>query len=120
MTITLTNFSINPIASATYLTSFNPGNIATNYLGDSGNSTIQTGSSVSYSVTIPAFTAFDVIVNEVNSEGHPAEYGLTVVGPGGIVQVPESSRGILIVSVVFIGLVMASRRFGPVSRALAR
>ena len=119
MTITLTGLSLNPLSSVAYLDPFNPTNIALNYLGDAGASSTQPGPSVSYGVTVPAFTTFDVVVNEVNSGGDPAEYGLTVAGNGGIIvgttAVPENSRGIIVISVFFFALVMQGRRFRRLS-----
>ena len=96
VTITLTGLSLNPLSSVTYLDPFNPTNIALNYLGDAGASSTQPGPSVSYGVTVPAFTTFDVVVNEVNSGGDPAEYGLTVAGNGGIVAVRPPSLKIAV------------------------
>jgi subtilisin-like proprotein convertase family protein len=67
----------NQAYSATYLGSFEPNNLCANHLGDMGFST---GGSFSYSVTVPANTAFAVTVSEIDvGEGVPY-YTLVVNG----------------------------------------
>jgi Carboxypeptidase regulatory-like domain len=66
VTITLTSGcdpNTNPITSAAYLGSFNPGNLCQNYLGDLGNSP---PAQTSYSVNVPANGTLLVNVHEIN------------------------------------------------------
>jgi autotransporter-associated beta strand protein len=74
ITVTLAS-STSDIQPAVYLNSFDPSNIANNYLGDSGNST---GSGIqSFSVNVPPNTNFVVVVNNIGSVG---TYTLNVSG----------------------------------------
>ena len=78
------------LQSAAYLGSFNPANICQNYLGDIGTSP-EAGTPKTYSVTVPANSTFEVVVNESFTAGCPA-YTLTITGlPGGGCPSPTST-----------------------------
>jgi autotransporter-associated beta strand protein len=63
---------------AAYLGSFDPGNINSNYIGDSGSSTA--GSIITFSSTVPAGAQFVVTVNEVNPNAGCGNYTLRLSG----------------------------------------
>ena len=65
---------ILPVA---YLGSFNPANIATNYLGDVGSSPAAT---TSFSVNVPANATVVLVIAEVNPGGGCAGYSVSVDG----------------------------------------
>jgi hypothetical protein len=70
----------NDIYSATYLNSFDPTNLCTNYVGDIGRSPGQIGGSASYSVVVPAGATFVVTVYEFTANAGCATYTLTLNG----------------------------------------
>jgi autotransporter-associated beta strand protein len=61
-----------------YLNSFDPTNIANNYIGDAGSSSA--GSSVAFSCNIPAGAKFIIAVNEVDANTGCNSYSLTLSG----------------------------------------
>jgi hypothetical protein len=66
-----------------YLTTFDPNNLATNYLGDPGLST-GAGGTVTNSVTLPAGAVMIIVVNDPNGTLGCGPYTVTVTGlPGG-------------------------------------
>ncbi len=65
--------------SAAYLGSFNPTNLAQNYLGDGGLSTSGSGSET-YSINVPSNSVFVVTVAEVDSGTCGTPYTLSVTG----------------------------------------
>jgi MYXO-CTERM domain-containing protein len=67
--------------SAAYLGSFDPNNIQTNYLGDSGNAALNVP--LTYSFNVPALGNFVVAVNEIGAGG--ATYSLSVTNCGAVV-----------------------------------
>ncbi|MDQ6759157.1 MAG: hypothetical protein M3Z32_04730, partial [Acidobacteriota bacterium] len=111
ITLSTTTTSIFPF-SVLYLNSFNPANLALNYRGDSGSSA-NNGAPATYSVTIPAFTNFTVIVNEITAGAGVADYSLTVSGTGisSPNAVPEGGPGLLLVSALLGGIGLSARRF---------
>lgn len=101
ITLSTTGTQTSVPFSAAYLNSFDPGNIATNYLGDAGASPSAGTEPTAYSVTIPANTLFLVTVNEtVSTAGVPA-YTLTV-GP-----LPEPAS---LAAIAGVGAVLIRRR----------
>jgi len=77
------------IESVAYSPSYNPASINTNYLGDSGISGLGlTTGSASYSFTVPALTAFVVVVNTTSTttssvfSGTVSGFADTTAGPG--------------------------------------
>ncbi len=68
---------INDIFSVAYLGSFDPNNIAANYLADSGNSPRP---DASYSFTVPAQTNYAVVVHELNANATCGAYTVLVSG----------------------------------------
>src|SRR5439155_21474676 len=66
VTVTLSSScaGANDIFAAAYLASFDPANLATNYLGDGGNSPHP---STTFSVIVPAGATFVVVVHEVTA-----------------------------------------------------
>ena len=67
----------NAIYGATYISSFNPGSICTNYLAGAGNSPNPVAS---YSFNVPANATFVVVISEVNANSGCSEYTVEVVG----------------------------------------
>ena len=67
--------NIYPVA---YLGSFNPANIATNYLGDPGS--IPTDGFTSFSVNVPANSTVVLVVHEVTAGGGCPSYDVVVRG----------------------------------------
>lgn len=67
----------NTIYSASYIGSFEPGSICTNYLAGAGNSPNPVAS---YSFNVPANATFVVVVSEVNAGSGCSEYTVEVVG----------------------------------------
>ena len=66
--------------AAAYLDGFNPNEIGSNYLGDSGDGP-GPGGEVSFSFNVPRGRSFVIVVHEINPEGGPAcEYKLSVSG----------------------------------------
>ena len=63
------------IFSEAYLGSFDPGNLCTNFLGDSGSSPIPTGV---YSFTVPAGQVYSIVVNEVSANTFCPGYDLVI------------------------------------------
>jgi len=61
-----------------YLNSFDPTNIANNYLGDAGSSAV--GASVAFSCNVPAGATFIIVVNEVDPNTGCNSYSLTLSG----------------------------------------
>src|SRR4030095_14713289 len=80
MTCTGTPF----IHASAYMTSFDPNNLGTNYLGDIGASPDPSTNPKTFSVTLPAGQALVVVVNAVTSGagGACAGYSVTVTGLG--------------------------------------
>src|SRR5262249_19242765 len=77
VSLTQTSGAANALFTGAYLNSFDPSNLASNYLADAGVS----GASTSYSFNVPAGATFIVVVNEVNSGGGiGANYTLTIDG----------------------------------------
>lgn len=77
-TITLsTNTSGAFPFSVVYSGSFDPNNIATNYLGDPGTSA-DSGAPVTYSFDVAGGATFVVVVNEVTANGGVADYSFTL------------------------------------------
>jgi autotransporter-associated beta strand protein len=65
--------------SAAYLGSFNPLDLCANYLGDSAFST-SVSNTLTYSIVVPAQSAFAVTVNEIGPGSGVAGYTLTLTG----------------------------------------
>ena len=80
ITTTLTTACISPnfIFAGAYLGSFDPANICTNNIGDSGLS--PNGMPVSFSYIVPAGAMFVVVVSEVQANSGCAGYTLTIAG----------------------------------------
>src|SRR5207248_2075724 len=75
VTVSITqNCGNNAVQSVTYLNSFDPANIQTNYLADGGAS----GHSFSYSFTLPAGQTAVVVVLEVSPNIGCATYTLNI------------------------------------------
>lgn len=110
LSTTVNNPDLLPFSEA-YLTFFNPTNIAANYRGDSGGS--PQNEAVTYSITVPANTGFDVIVNETAAGGGVANYTLTVV------SVPEPSTTLAMVLGAGLLSVAVARRARPRESAAA-
>lgn len=68
------DFGLLPVA---YLSSYDPGNIATNYAGDPGSGPA-IGAPVGFSLVVPANTTFLVVVSETNLGASANPYTLTV------------------------------------------
>jgi hypothetical protein len=68
------------VQSGGYIGTFNPANLATNYVNDTGASF----STASYSFTVPANTAVTITVNEVVTAGGSDPYTLTIGGLCGV------------------------------------
>jgi hypothetical protein len=69
------------VMASAYLGSFDPSNIASNYLGDSTYSTSPgLGTNFPFSCTVPAGAAFMVVVNEIDSNVGCTNYVLTLSG----------------------------------------
>ena len=69
------------VQAGIYLSAFNPANIATNYLADSGDSTEDGGASPqSCSASIPPGATFAVTVNEITSGTGCSGYNLQLSG----------------------------------------
>jgi hypothetical protein len=84
VTVTLTPSASCPdfaLQSEAYRPTFNPGNIARNYVADIG-ATPAAGLSKSYSFFVPKKATFSVVVNEVNA-GQGCGYTLKVSGISG-------------------------------------
>jgi autotransporter-associated beta strand protein len=65
--------------SAAYLGNFNPLDLCANYLGDSAYST-SVSNTLTYSIVVPAQSAFAVTVNEIGPGSGVAGYTLTLTG----------------------------------------
>ncbi|HPH94568.1 MAG TPA: kelch repeat-containing protein [Anaerolineaceae bacterium] len=78
--VTVVNESCGTVQlqSATYLNSYDPNNLCANFLGDIGSTVTGTNS---YSVTVPAWTKYTVVVNTVNPAASCSTYQL-IVEPG--------------------------------------
>lgn len=76
--LTLQDDSLALPFSVAYLGSFDPTNIATNYLGDVGSSPQNSGESTAFSVLVPAGATLDLVVNEVSPDFGVAAYTLAV------------------------------------------
>jgi hypothetical protein len=66
----------NMIQSAVYSGDYDPANICTNYLGDIGGS--PTAGPKSYSIVVPAWTRYTIMVNSVSTGATCPEYRLQV------------------------------------------
>jgi hypothetical protein len=82
VTIAITNADANCNAFSAAYSSFNPANPSANWLADPGLSTGVPPTPTSFSLNIPANSAFDVVVSEVNAGGGCASYTLVVTGTG--------------------------------------
>jgi hypothetical protein len=78
----------NQIFAAAYLNSFNPANLATNWLADMGNSPNPVAS---FSFTVPAGATYVVVVNEITANQGCAGYTLSVIGACGGVAPPTAT-----------------------------
>ncbi len=76
ITLSTNTVGIFPFSVA-YTGAFDPNNLGTNYLADSGGSA-DSGAPVTYSFEVPAGGNFTVIVNEVTPNGGVADYSFTV------------------------------------------
>ncbi len=73
--------SSGDVMAATYLNSFDPANITSNFLGDAGISTAEpNGGSSTYSCEIPSGAVFVVVVNEIMQNSGTQPYTLTLSG----------------------------------------
>jgi len=70
----------NYIYSEVYLNSFDPANICTNNIGDSGFSPIPGAPTRSFAFTVPAGATFIVVVSEVDANAGCSDYTLYVTG----------------------------------------
>jgi autotransporter-associated beta strand protein len=75
--VTLTSAAAD-VFSATYLGSYDPSDLCSNYLADSGNSTFDAGGSVSYSFSVSSNATFIVEVNSIFGSAGP--YKISVTG----------------------------------------
>ena len=89
VTIGLTSGCGTSIFSATYLNSYDPAALATNYLADHGSSFPLTGF---YEATIPANGTIVVVVHEVNPNTGCSNYNLRIDVPGATVAPTASSN----------------------------
>ena len=71
--------------SGAYIGAFNPANLATNYVDDTGPSF----STASYSFTVPASTLVTITVNEVFANAGSDPYTLTISGLCGLAFAPD-------------------------------
>ena len=114
--ITYSLLTGDPLFSVAYLNSFDPNNIATNYLGDSGGSP-SLGTSASYQVIVP--TGGQLLINFSDVTGTPSGYSYTIAAfsdpnrgenfltPG----IPEpSSWAMMLLGFGAIGLAMRRRK----------
>lgn len=105
ITLATNTVSVFPF-SETYLGSFDPTNIGTNYLADGGSSA-DSGAPSIYSFNIPAGASFTVVVNEVTPSAGVADYELTL-SPA---AVPEpSTAATLVLGVAALGLLAWRRK----------
>jgi len=85
--------TIGSLFSAAYLGSYNPANIAQNYLGDLGNSP-PANTSRSYSFAVPAGATFVVVVHEITANGPANTYSVSL----DCMPFPPSAPGQLLIS----------------------
>lgn len=87
-TFTVSNACANNLYYATYLGSFNPANIAENFLGDPGS----TATTQTWSVNVPAGQTVVLVVHEVTANAGCGSYNFTISGlptdGGGACPVP--------------------------------
>jgi len=76
VTFTLNNTCGSNVFGVTYLGSYNPATLATNYLGDPGAS----GNGTSWSVNVPGGATVILVVHEVTANAGCAGYSFTVSG----------------------------------------
>jgi hypothetical protein len=101
--------------SVAYLGSFNPTNIALNYLGDAGSSPSPSSPHRLYSVSVPDGQAFVVVVNEVASGNGVPSYTLNVsTSPPGT-SVPEGGST-LALAIFGLGGMAVARHFWRAKR----
>jgi len=79
-TITTTCGPANRIFAGAYLDSFDPANICTNNVGDSGFSPVPNAPTRSFAFTVPAGATFIVVVSEVDANAGCSDYTLYVTG----------------------------------------
>jgi uncharacterized repeat protein (TIGR01451 family) len=77
VTVTLSTSCSGSIFSESYLGSFHPAALCTNYLADLGTSPTTSGS---FSFDVPANTNFTVVVSAVNAGSYCSGYTITVAG----------------------------------------
>lgn len=70
----------NRIFAGAYLDSFDPANICTNNVGDSGFSPIPGAPTRSFAFTVPAGATFIIVVSEVDANAGCSDYTLYVAG----------------------------------------
>ena len=105
VSINLTGTSSTFMCS-TYSGSFNPSSPSTNYLADAGDS----GSSLSYSVTIPAGSRFIVVVHALEPSSAIGSYRLTINGLNRSVEYSKNNGVSWQSSSTFSGLSQGSYR----------
>ncbi|HST05215.1 MAG TPA: hypothetical protein VLQ48_10830, partial [Chloroflexia bacterium] len=76
VTITVATTCQNTLHTSAYAGTFNPSNLAQNYLGNAG----QSDNNMQYSVTLPALTNLVVVVNETSTNACGSNYQVQVTG----------------------------------------
>jgi len=93
ITATLTTdcpLATNPIFAGAYVGSFDPANICTNNIGDSGGSPLTPGVPETFDFTVPAGATFIIVVSEVTANAGCSGYTLDIAGLCRTAPVPTS------------------------------
>ena len=97
VTVNLTNPDPGQVHLVAYLGTFNPANIATNYIGDSGSSSLN-GSLATMSITMPASSTMVIVANETTANtAFASNYTIDVLSTncGGILKTVEAGGNIV-------------------------